>query len=293
MFGDQILAFRKAKGMTQEELAVKLHVVRQTVSKWEKGLSVPDAQMLTQLAKCLDVTVAQLLDVPPETSGQLNLAEELAKANEALVQLQQREAQIKHAGRIRNLILYFSFLALAAALVVRQEIVSIILVGAFMVTAVVILYRNLALLTSLTTTDFKLKPLRATTVFNLALFVVVVAVAVLSSANLLPASERWERLLATAIITCVMGFAGIISPKLPHNRHTGLRLPWTVQDADTCYLAHRILGVISIPLAVLYLAGTVTIRNFEAVTVTILLLWIGMPGIISYVFYWRKFHGRL
>ncbi len=82
MFGDQILAFRKAKGMTQEELAVKLHVVRQTVSKWEKGLSVPDAQMLTQLAKCLDVTVAQLLDVPPETSGQLNLAEELAKANE-------------------------------------------------------------------------------------------------------------------------------------------------------------------------------------------------------------------
>ena len=102
MFGDQILAFRKAKGMTQEELAVKLHVVRQTVSKWEKGLSVPDAQMLTQLAKCLDVTVAQLLDVPPETSGQLNLAEELAKANEALVQLQQREAQIKHAGRIRN-----------------------------------------------------------------------------------------------------------------------------------------------------------------------------------------------
>ena len=162
-----------------------------------------------------------------------------------------------------------------------------------MVTAVVILYRNLALLTSLTTTDFKLKPLRATTVFNLALFVVVVAVAVLSSANLLPASERWERLLATAIITCVMGFAGIISPKLPHNRHTGLRLPWTVQDADTWYLAHRILGVISIPLAVLYLAGTVTIRNFEAVTVTILLLWIGMPSIISYVFYWRKFHGRL
>lgn len=239
------------------------------------------------------MTVAQLLDVPPETSGQLNLAEELAKANEALVQLQQREAQIKHAGRIRNLILYFSFLALAAALVVRQEIVSIILVGAFMVTAVVILYRNLALLTSLTTTDFKLKPLRATTVFNLALFVVVVAVAVLSSANLLPASERWERLLATAIITCVMGFAGIISPKLPHNRHTGLRLPWTVQDADTWYLAHRILGVISIPLAVLYLAGTVTIRNFEAVTVTILLLWIGMPSIISYVFYWRKFHGRL
>lgn len=293
MIGDQILTFRKAKGMTQEELAVKLHIVRQTVSKWEKGLSVPDAQMLIQLAKCLDVTVAQLLDVPPQTSDQLDLAKELEKANEALAQLQQRDAQIRRAGRVRNLILYFSFLALAAALIVRHEVISILLIGGFLVTAGVILYRNLALLTSLTTQDFRLEPLRAATIFNLILFLLVISIALLAAVNLLPPSERWEKMLAAAIISCVMGFAGIISPKLPHNRHTGLRLPWTVQDADTWYLAHRILGVISIPLVVLYLAGAVTIRNFEAVTVTILLLWIGTPSIISLVFYWRKFHGRL
>lgn len=293
MIGDQILNFRKAKGMTQEELAVKLHIVRQTVSKWEKGLSVPDAQMLIQLAKCLDVTVAQLLDVPPQTSDQLDLAKELEKANEALAQLQQRDAQIRRAGRVRNLILYVSFLALAAALIVRHEVISILLIGGFLVTAGVILYRNLALLTSLTTQDFRLEPLRAATIFNLILFLLVISIALLAAVNLLPPSERWEKMLAAAIISCVMGFAGIISPKLPHNRHTGLRLPWTVQDADTWYLAHRILGVISIPLVVLYLAGAVTIRNFEAVTVTILLLWIGTPSIISLVFYWRKFHGRL
>lgn len=293
MIGDQILTFRKAKGMTQEELAVKLHIVRQTVSKWEKGLSVPDAQMLIQLAKCLDVTVAQLLDVPPQTSDQLDLAKELEKANEALAQLQQRDAQIRRAGRVRNLILYVSFLALAAALIVRHEVISILLIGGFLVTAGVILYRNLALLTSLTTQDFRLEPLRAATIFNLILFLLVISIALLAAVNLLPPSERWEKMLAAALISCVMGFAGIISPKLPHNRHTGLRLPWTVQDADTWYLAHRILGVISIPLVVLYLAGAVTIRNFEAVTVTILLLWIGTPSIISLVFYWRKFHGRL
>lgn len=267
MIGDQILTFRKAKGMTQEELAVKLHIVRQTVSKWEKGLSVPDAQMLIQLSKCLDVTVAQLLDVPPQTSDQLDLAKELEKANEALAQLQQRDAQIRRAGRVRNLILYFSFLALAAALIVRHEVISILLIGGFLVTAGVILYRNLALLTSLTTQDFRLEPLRAATIFNLILFLLVISIALLAAVNLLPPSERWEKMLAAAIISCVMGFAGIISPKLPHNRHTGLRLPWTVQDADTWYLAHRILGVISIPLVVLYLAGAVTIRNFEAVTV--------------------------
>lgn len=293
MIGDQILTFRKAKGMTQEELAVKLHIVRQTVSKWEKGLSVPDAQMLIQLSKCLDVTVAQLLDVPPQISDQLDLAKELEKANEALAQLQQRDAQIRRAGRVRNLILYFSFLALAAALIVRHEVISILLIGGFIVTAGVILYRNLALLTSLTTQDFRLEPLRAATIFNLILFLLVISIALLAAVNLLPPSERWEKMLAAAIISCVMGFAGIISPKLPHNRHTGLRLPWTVQDADTWYLAHRVLAVISIPLVVLYMAGAVTIRNFEAVTVTILVLWIGTPSIISLVFYWRKFHGRL
>lgn len=71
------------------------------------------------MAICFDVTVAQLLDGPPETSDQLNLAEELAKTNEALAQLQQRAAQIRSAGRIRNSILYFSFLALAAASIVK------------------------------------------------------------------------------------------------------------------------------------------------------------------------------
>lgn len=64
MLSDNIKVLRKAKGLSQEELAIKLNVVRQTVSKWEKGLSVPDAQMLTQLAEALDVSVSELLGEP-------------------------------------------------------------------------------------------------------------------------------------------------------------------------------------------------------------------------------------
>lgn len=45
MFSDNLKTIRKAKGYTQEELAIKVNVVRQTVSKWEKGLSVPDADL--------------------------------------------------------------------------------------------------------------------------------------------------------------------------------------------------------------------------------------------------------
>ena len=49
MLSENIKRLRKAKGLSQEELAVKLNVVRQTVSKWEQGLSVPDADLLIKL----------------------------------------------------------------------------------------------------------------------------------------------------------------------------------------------------------------------------------------------------
>ena len=61
MFGENLKTLRKQKGFSQEELAARLHVVRQTVSKWEKGLSVPDADTLIRLAEVLEVSVSELL----------------------------------------------------------------------------------------------------------------------------------------------------------------------------------------------------------------------------------------
>ena len=61
MLSENIKALRKAKGYSQEELASRLHVVRQTVSKWEKGLSVPDADMLVKIADILETNTTTLL----------------------------------------------------------------------------------------------------------------------------------------------------------------------------------------------------------------------------------------
>ena len=58
MFGENLKTLRKQKGFSQEELAARLHVVRQTVSKWEKGRSVPDADALIRLAEVLEVSVS-------------------------------------------------------------------------------------------------------------------------------------------------------------------------------------------------------------------------------------------
>ncbi len=61
MLNENIKAIRKSKGLSQQELAVKLNVVRQTVSKWEQGLSVPDSDMLISISEALEIPVSTLL----------------------------------------------------------------------------------------------------------------------------------------------------------------------------------------------------------------------------------------
>ena len=61
MLNENIKAIRKSKGLSQQELAVKVNVVRQTISKWEQGLSVPDSDLLIALSEALETPVSTLL----------------------------------------------------------------------------------------------------------------------------------------------------------------------------------------------------------------------------------------
>lgn len=54
-----------------------------------------------------------------------------------------------------------------------------------------------------------------------------------------------------------------------------------------------IIGYISLPLVLLYLVGTWTVSNFEMITTVIVLAWVGIPGVISYIYFWKKMHGKL
>jgi len=93
--GSRIAKWRKEKGLTQEELAIRVNVVRQTVSKWEKGLSVPDADMLQKIAEVLEVSVSQLLGREEEPEKDRNeVAEQLARINEQLAIRNRRTKRI-------------------------------------------------------------------------------------------------------------------------------------------------------------------------------------------------------
>lgn len=113
MFGENLKAMSKAKGYTQEELAIKINVVRQTVSKWEKGLSVPDADVLSQIAEVLDTKVSVLLGgTIMEEADKDAVAEQLAKISEQLAIKNRRSKAIwKAIGMIVLAIMILNILA--------------------------------------------------------------------------------------------------------------------------------------------------------------------------------------
>ena len=89
MLSENIRAIRKSKGLSQEELAIKLNVVRQTISKWEQGLSVPDADMLISLSEAFETPVSTLLGetvMESEVDDLKAISEKLEIVNLQLVQ---------------------------------------------------------------------------------------------------------------------------------------------------------------------------------------------------------------
>lgn len=99
MLNENIKALRKSKGLSQEELAVKLNVVRQTISKWEKGLSVPDSDMLISISEALETPVSTLLGetvVEAKVDDLKVISEKLEIINLQLAQRKSMRRQIFH-----------------------------------------------------------------------------------------------------------------------------------------------------------------------------------------------------
>ena len=110
MLNENLKAIRKSKGLSQEELAIKLNVVRQTVSKWENGLSVPDSDLLCSLSEVLETPVSVLLGETvtlPEADELKSISEKLEIIN---LQLARRKTT-------RRKILHWLLIALCAIIV--------------------------------------------------------------------------------------------------------------------------------------------------------------------------------
>ena len=107
MLSENIKAIRKSKGLSQEELAIKLNVVRQTVSKWEQGLSVPDSNMLISLSEALDTPVSVLLGEIVE-QAEVNDLKVISEKLE-IINLQ---LTLSRKAKRKKLIVFFNLLAI-------------------------------------------------------------------------------------------------------------------------------------------------------------------------------------
>lgn len=110
MLSENIKAIRKSKGLSQQELAIKLNVVRQTISKWEQGLSVPDSDMLLSLSEVLETPVSILLGEKVTESEADDLKAISAKLEVINLQLAQKKTT-------RRKIIHWLLIALCIAII--------------------------------------------------------------------------------------------------------------------------------------------------------------------------------
>ena len=119
MLNENIRAIRKSKGLSQDELAIKLNVVRQTVSKWENGLSVPDSDMLISISEVLETPVSVLLgEAVPEAK-----ADDLKAICEKLEVINLQLAQRK---KTRQKIFFWMLITLCAVIVAVSAVIIVL-----------------------------------------------------------------------------------------------------------------------------------------------------------------------
>lgn len=110
MLNENIRTIRKSKGLSQEELAVKLNVVRQTVSKWEQGLSVPDSDMLIAISEAFETPVSVLL-------GETVVAEKADDLKTISEKLEVINLQLAQRKTAKRKVLHWIFISVCAVIV--------------------------------------------------------------------------------------------------------------------------------------------------------------------------------
>ena len=117
MLNENIKAIRKSKGLSQQELAVKLNVVRQTISKWEQGLSVPDSDLLISISQALETPVSTLL-------GESVMEPEADDLKAISAKLEVINLQLARRKTTRKRILHWLLIAICAGIAAMFAILS-------------------------------------------------------------------------------------------------------------------------------------------------------------------------
>ena len=182
-----------------------------------------------------------------------------------------------------------SLAALIFSLIFGGDLIPTLLVFAFALIALIVLYKDIPNLSNVSEDNPKTKTLRNVTIFNICFLVLLIPVFILFEKGVIQLTPQQESVIAPFIIAyLIIGF-GNVAPKIPFNRYTGLRLPWTVHDEESWIIAHRLLGRLSLPCGILCFAG---IGSGIYIPLIMALIWIAIPSVVSYIHFYKKWHPK-
>lgn len=217
---------------------------------------------------------------------------ELAHLNEQLAHKNREKALYLQAEKKRGLILLLSFMAMLITINIKNEILSIALTGGCMLAALIILYRNLSLLTKITTENMKIGTLKVTTLFNMAVLIFAVMIAIFNEASFIRLS--WVRRTRACLSSHLHYYAVWRLHFSKASIHPAYRIKASLDRAgwrnmEYCPQSHWLyFTAIGIALLSRILYDQQFWSNYPCCNIPL----VGIPGLISFVFWWKKLYGK-
>lgn len=196
---------------------------------------------------------------------------------------------MKNFNFTRVLLLITSLLILIAGFIIPENNLIISIISVLVIISLIILDIKAPQIANLSEGNPKVRTMRKLN--RLTIFIVIIGCIFLIISPIKSSLDsKINELILVGLFSIFIMFFGNLSPKIPFNRYLGLRLPWTIRDESTWKIAHRILGYLSFPIAIVMFIS-VFFFNIETVVTTCILTWIIVPSVYSLVFYYKKSKG--
>ncbi len=259
--GRFIAELRTERNLTQTELGDKLGVSYKAVSKWENGICLPDPSLYNDICRIFNITKDELF------SGS------------------RKEINYKNKKEFILVILCLIMILVCIFIptMISNNLIMSSIIGIVVIVALGYFTFNIHKLTNISKDNKKLKIIK---ILNYLIIVLIPVIIILTSLSEFKIQN--EESFAIILIVLMM-MSGVFFRNFPYNKHIGLRLPWTVRDESTWVIAHKILAIISIPIALLTFISTIYFDIKVSLTVG-LLSWILIPSILSGIHFYRLFY---
>lgn len=196
---------------------------------------------------------------------------------------------MKNFNFTRALFLITSLLILIAGFIIPENNLIISIISVLVIISLIILDIKAPQIANLSEGNPKVRTMRKLN--RLTIFIIIIGCIFLMISPIKSSLDsKTNELILVGLFSIFIMFFGNLSPKIPFNRYLGLRLPWTIRDESTWKIAHRILGYLSFPIAIVMFIS-VFFFNIETVVTTCILTWIIVPSVYSLVFYYKKSKG--